>query len=190
MAGVSDFFAEKMGAVDINTLLYNLIIAILLLVIGIFLGKFVYNILKKGAEKSSLNKTMKPSFINLFITIIKWSIYILFVNLALNRLNIPQLTYWITSILVVIPAVVGALLLIVIGFAIAVYLRELIEESSILGWETLSMIFYYFVLLIFLIFAFKTALILIAPSLVNTLVIILVVVASIAVAYSRVAKKK
>jgi len=180
----------KLPIKDINLFIINLILAIILIGIGIFSGKFVKFVLKKIIEKAGIEKTTRKSFIELFLAVVKLSIYLLFISLALDQLGIPQLTSWLTSILVVIPALVGALILIAVGFAIAVYLRDLIEESNILGWEILSMILFYFVIYIFIIFALKTALISQDKSTVNTIIVILTAVISAAVAYSHIKTPK
>jgi len=187
-ASVSSTLLEKLGISDFNLFLINLIIAIILIAIGFFLGKFLKFILRKVIEKANIDKTARKSFIELFLTIVQYSIYILFIVLALDVLGIPQLTSWLTSVLVVIPALVGALFLIAAGFAIAIYLKDLIEESNVLGWQILSMIFFYFVIYIFLVFAIKTALISQDKSTVNTIIIILTAIIGAAVAYWHVKK--
>jgi hypothetical protein len=191
MIGLSllSVLGEKFSVGDINLFIINLILATVLLGIGILLGKFVKFVFRKGIEKAGIETTTKKSMIELFLTVIKWSIYILFVSLALDQLGIPQLTSWLTSVLVVIPALVGALLLIAVGFAIAIYLKSIIEESEIEGWQILSEIFFYFILYVFMIFAIKTALISQDKSTVNMVVIILTAIVAAALAYSHIKGK-
>ena len=188
--GLLSTLSEKFPVGDINLFLINFIIAAILIVVGLFLGKFIKLIIKKAIDKAGVERTTKKSFIELFLTVIKWSVYILFFSLALDQLGIPQLTNWLTAILVVIPALVGALLLIGVGFAIAVYLKDLVEESKLVGWEMLSNIVFYFILYVFMIFALKTALISQDKSTVNMIIIILTAVISAAVALSYVLKKR
>ncbi len=188
--GLLSTLSGKFPIRDINLFIINLILAAVLIIVGIFLGKFVKFIIRKGIEKAGVERTTKKSFIELFLTVIKWSIYILFISLALDQLGIPQLTSWLTSTLVVIPALVGALILIGMGFAIAIYLRDLIEESNIIGWQVLSTIFFYFVLYVFMIFAIKTVLIGQDKETVNIIIIILTAVVGAAVAYWHVREKK
>ena len=182
-------FKDKFGMVDIDIFIINIIIAVILVAVGIFLGKFIGAILKKLVEQAGLSRTAKKNFVNLLLTIIKWSIYILFVSLALDQLGIPQLTNWLTSILVVIPALVGALLLITLGFTIVIYLKDLISETEILEKNVLSMIIFYFILYVFIVFALKTALISLDKNTVNTIIIVLTAVVSAAIAYSHVKKR-
>ncbi|MEM4230416.1 MAG: hypothetical protein QXF25_00875 [Candidatus Pacearchaeota archaeon] len=191
--GLWSSFLKKIsfeGIESLDVFLINFIFAAILLFIGILLGRFVTRILRKSVERSRIEETIKKSFIELFITVIRWSIYIIFVNLALTQLDIPQLTGWLVSVLLVIPALTGALLIAGVGFVIAQYLKEIIEESKISGYEILSKIFFYFVIYIFLIFAIKTALIGQDKNVVNIIILIFTGVVATAVAYSEVRSKK
>ncbi|MFH1500560.1 MAG: hypothetical protein ABIE22_01290 [archaeon] len=169
---------------------FNLIIAVVLLVMGFVLGKVVKLILRKMLARAGIRRETKNNFYFLFLIIIEWSIYILFINFALIQLDIPALTQWITSILFVIPALTGALLLISIGFIIGTYLKGLIEDSKIEGGEWLSQIFFFFVLYVFMIFAFKTALISMDKDTVNFLLIALSIIVGIGVTVAHFIKRK
>ena len=180
--------SERFSVLDFNLFIINFVLAVILLGVGIFLGKFIKFLAGKIIEQSGISRTTKKSFVELFLVVIKWSIYLLFISLALDQLGIPQLTSWISSAIVVIPALVGALLILGIGFVMAVYLRDLIEESDILEKKILGAIFFYFILYVFMIFAIKTALISQDRSTINTLIIILTAVISAGVAYWHVRK--
>jgi len=140
-------------------------------------------------QKAEFSPSHK-SFVSLFISIVKWSIYILFLNFALVQLGIPQFTEWLTAILVVIPAIVGALVLIGVGFSVASYLKEIIQDSRVSGWEILSQILFVFVNYIFIVFAFKTALMSLDARIVNYLVLILTGAAGLTVALYYFKKKR
>ncbi|MBS3074482.1 hypothetical protein J4447_03440 [Candidatus Pacearchaeota archaeon] len=175
--------------IDIGDFFTNLIFAAVLIVAGVILGTLVNIILKKMAKKGELDKARSYNFIKLFIMVITWSIYLLFLNFALVELNIPVLTGWLSSILLVIPSLTGALILIVAGFAIATYLKNVIEESRIEHWKILANIFWFFVLYIFTVFAFKTALISINSTIVNWLIVIMSGVVGAGLTYHIVRKK-
>ena len=180
---------DRFAVADFNVFIINLAIAIILIMVGVFLGNFVKIILRKTIDKSGINRSAKKSYVALFLSVITWSIYILFVSLALDQLGIPQLTSWLSSTLVIIPALVGSLILIIIGFAMAIYLRELISGSGFLGQDILSMILFYFIIYIFIVFALKTAFIGQDKNTVNTIVIIFTAVISAAVAYHHIKKR-
>jgi hypothetical protein len=166
-------FMEKMVlGMTISQLVTNIIIAAILIGMGIAIGFLVKYLLNRVLEKADFKNSQK-SFMGLFVSVVRWSIYILFLNFALIRLGIPQFTDWLTNILVVIPALFGALILIGVGFAIASYLKEVIEDSRISGWKVLSEILFIFVNYIFIVFAFKTAFISLDSGTVNVLVVII-----------------
>lgn len=150
----------------------NLLIAIVLIMVGIFLGKIIKFGLRNLVEKINVNKLVKPSFVNLFLVVIKWSIYILFIDIALIQLGIPAFTNWLTTILGVIPSLTGALIIISVGFAIAVYLKKVIVDSKVEGWPMLSQIFFYFIIYVFIIFALKTALISLQDKFISNILVV------------------
>ena len=183
MVWLLDFLNNEIVLGSVKFTLLNIIFALVILIIGIILGKVVKRILIKSAEKASLRREIKASFIELLFTVIQWSIYILFINFALKKLEIPEITNWLTSILVTIPALVGSIILIVIGFTIAAYLRSLIEESKIIHYKVLSLIIFYFVIYVFVIFALRTALISIEKNVIDMITIALTVIVFAAVSY-------
>ena len=174
---------------DINQLIINIIFAIIIIVVGFFLGKIIEIGLKKLSQKLELSKSIRGSFIDLFLVVIKWSVILIFANIGLTRLEIPLLTKFFTSILITIPAFTGALVLLAIGFAIAIYLRDVIEDAEITGWDLISKVVFYFVLYVFGIYALKTALISFDEQTTNWIVIILTGVITAAVSYI-IAKKE
>jgi len=180
---------EDLLSIDYNSFITNLVFAAIIVIIGFLLGTAINFLLKKLAKKAELDRGRGYNFIRLGITVITWSIYLLFLNFALIQLNIPTLTNWLSSILLIIPALTGALILLVVGFAIATYLRGVIEESRIPEYKTLASIFWHFVLYVFSIFALKTALISLEGRIVNYLILILTFLIGGAVAYSTIKKK-
>ncbi len=173
----------------LNEFLVRIIVAVILLIIGVFLGKLIGKAIRKILSQVKIREKSSESFFNLLVWVIEISIYILFINIALNLLSIPILTKWLTNVLIIIPAFVGALILIGLGFAVAVYLKSIIEESNVVGWRILSMMFFYFVIYISMIYAVKTALITIDKQVVNYMIMILTAIIGAGVAYYH-AKKK
>jgi len=177
------------SSVNVRTIAIRGGIALVIIILGILLGKIISLGLKKISQKLELNKYVRGSFIDLFLVVIKWSIYIIFINIGLNQLGIPTLTNFFTNILIVIPAFIGALALLAIGFAIAVYLRGVIEDSEITGWDLLSKMIFYFVLYIFGIYSIKLALISFDETMTNYLILILTAVITAVVGYLFVKKE-
>lgn len=182
---ILDNISGWMGSI----LLLNIFWAIVLLVIGVFLGKFVSYILSRIVKGTDIEKEIRPSFVRLIITVIQWSIYIIFINLALSKFSIEGLSDIISDILIVVPALTGSLVLIGVGFAVAIYLREVIEDSEITGWETLSQYLYYFVLYVFGVYALNLALVIMNEFIKNILILALTIIIGSAVAFISVKKE-
>ncbi len=177
------FWEKEVAGMTLRQLSINSIIAILILAAGIVIGKVASWILKKGLDRARVEKTKAYNFFKMLIVIIKWSIYILFLNLAIRVLGIPKFTIWISGALIIVPALIGAMILIVIGFAIAVYLKNSVEESNVEHCEVLSRIFFFFVIYVFMVFALKTALISFDSTTVNIIIIVLTGIIGTAFAY-------
>ncbi len=180
---------SPLNNIDVNQLIVRGIISIGIILVGIFLGAIVNFSLKKLSQKLELNKKIRGSFIELFLVVIRWSIYIIFISIGLNRLEIPTLTNFFTNILITIPAFTGALVLLAIGFIIAIYLREVIEDAEVTGWDLISKVVFYFVLYLFGVYALKTALISFSENTSNLIIIILTAVISSSLAYIFVKKE-
>ncbi len=189
--GIYDIISKysSLESIDINQLILRGVISIAIIIFGICLGKIVTLGLKKLSEKLELDKKIRGSFIDLFLVIIRWSIYIIFLSLGLTQLEIPSLTNFFTDILITIPALTGALILIIMGFAIAYYLREIIKNSQIKRGELISQVVFYFIIYIFGIYAIKTALISLDEATTNWIIIILTAVMSTAIAFVFVKKE-
>jgi len=181
--GISEIVSSLgFSGTDINQLVLRTIFSLVIILVGIFLGRLLRTSLKKASQKLDINKYIRGSFIDLFLVVIELSIYILFINLGLNYLGIPALTNFLTNILIVIPAFTGALVILAIGFAIAIYLREVIEDAEITGWDLISKVIFYFILFITGIYAIKTALIPISEELTNWIIIVLTATLPITIA--------
>jgi hypothetical protein len=187
---VSLFFREYvLGSMKADAFLINLFLAILILVLGIFFGKIITYGLNLLAKRESFERNIRPSFVQLTISIIRWAIYIAFFNFALATLEIPLLTKVITQTLMVIPAIVASILIISVGFAIAIYLREIVEGSEVTGWKFLSLYLFYFINLVFGIYALKIALIVFDPLISQIISVLTVGIVGISIAYVIVKKE-
>lgn len=176
---------ERIGSI----FLLDVFLAIAFLLLGIFLGKFIAYLLSRIVKAADIEKEVRPSFVKLIIAVIKWSIYIIFINLALHQFSIEGLSDVITNMLVVVPALTAALVLIGIGFAVAIYLREVIEDSEVTGWKMLSEYIYYFILYVFGVYSFNLALISIDSFIRNILIVVLTIIIGSSIAFSKIRKE-
>jgi hypothetical protein len=116
----------------------NLVAAIILLVIGLVVGKIVGRIVKEVLVKIRLDyyvtEERKPpvSLANLFAIITRWWIYLAFIAAALseNILGIPVLAQWVASIYAFIPNVIGATLIVIVGYIIGEYIKTQMTKTG------------------------------------------------------------
>lgn len=190
MAEVSSTLSEVLGlsSINLNQILLKSLIAVIIILLGVLLGKAINFGLKRLSKSLELNKHIRGSFIDLFLFIIRWSIYIMFINLSLTYLQIPALTKIFGKVFITIPAFTGALILLAIGFALAIYLRGVIEDAEVTGWDLISRVVFYFVLYVFGVYAIKTALI--SFSEITTNYIILILTATISAGFAYVVARK
>jgi len=137
----------------------SILLACLLVLIGVFVGKFVKYILRRLIEKTEFSKLVQHQFLTIGLTLVKWSIYLLFFTFAVNVLPFPTLTETLAKFIVVIPALTAALILIFIGFILANYLRELVEDSEIQGYKLFSQYLFYFLIYVFGVYTLRIALV-------------------------------
>lgn len=191
MVNSTDFRLDinSITGMSYNEIIFNSIIALSLVILGIIIGKLVGYGLKKIISKLEILQKIRPVFISLFIGILRWSIYLIFFAIAIENLQIPTLSVFVSKTVIIIPAIVFSTILIAIGFSIATFLQRLIHESQIKEAHLLSGILFFFILLIFGIYALKVALLPFDPTTVNYLILVLTTVISIALAYMFVKKE-
>ncbi|MEP7037474.1 MAG: mechanosensitive ion channel [Acidobacteriota bacterium] len=120
-----------------------LIGALLIVVIGWFISGFIARLIERGLKAVGLESAVERSGIGEFVrrsgttmttsgiiaALIKYSIFLIFVQAAANVLGIPQITAITNSIILYIPSVIVAIAIIVIGTFIAQFLSGLVRSS-------------------------------------------------------------
>lgn len=107
----------------------NLIGAIILLLVGWFLGKLVGGLVSKGLQAVGFNKIADKAEIDTFLknagvktdassvvgAIARWFVYLVFFLAAFNALGLPQVSAVIDDVLTFLPKVVVAIVILLIG---------------------------------------------------------------------------
>ena len=107
----------------------NIVGAIILLVIGLVLGKVigrvVYEVLDRLKLDFYITETKKPlvSVEALFSSISRWWIYLAFITAAVSVMQVAELTQWMREILGFVPKIIGASIILVVGYVMAEYIR-------------------------------------------------------------------
>lgn len=171
------------ATIQSNSWILSGLVSLFLIILGIALGKSISYLLTKLGNGLDMGKKIRPSFLGLIITLIRWSIYLVFLNLALLQLPIQNISSFTTNILLVIPIFIGAIILIVLGFAIGNYLKEVVEESQIHGSKFLSHYLFYFVIFVTGIYALKIILFSFKDSILDYVILVPVVAFVFGVTY-------
>ncbi|MBU0898667.1 MAG: mechanosensitive ion channel [Nanoarchaeota archaeon] len=91
--------------------------------------------LKKSNVKSMTDNTLKAigyggSVVDLIGDLVKWFIYLIFLGVIIETLGLPQLFIVFNTVAFFIPRVIGAILIIVIGFIVADFMGGAFGEAA------------------------------------------------------------
>ena len=164
--------SNLIGDIDPNLLVLKLILALALILIGIAIGRLINAGLKKIFVKISLEKKIKTGICDLIRAIIRWSVYIAFFIFGISQFGI-SITRTISNVLITIPSFVGALVILIVGFGLAHFLKKIINESGARQVNNLSEIIFYFVVYVSGVYALKTVFIPLDYSFSNNLILVL-----------------
>jgi len=113
----------------------NIIGAIILLIIGWVVGSLLGKAIRKGLIRYKIDQRFirKPVFklSDLFPTLISWVVYLFFIWSAIEFLAIESLMVPFRTIFSFLPMLIGAVIIIVIGYALAEYVRQQVEKSKL-----------------------------------------------------------
>ena len=172
------------ATIDFVNFVPNLVGALILLIIGLVIGKVVGRVVKELLDKVKvdyyIHETKKPviSLSSLFSLILRWWVYMAFIVAAVAVLRVPELTSWTIQIRDIIPGIIGASIVVVVGYVIAEYIRSQLSKMNKFYAEVVGKILLFFILYV----AIATALPVLGVTapLVNN--ILLIIIASLGLA--------
>ena len=121
----------------------SLLVALIVLVVGWFIAGFLARLIARGLNAIGLERAVERSGIGRFIeqsgsrwtmseiiaALIKWSIFLIFIQAAASLLGMAQITTIINSVILFIPKLIVALAIIVIGTLIARFVGGLVRGA-------------------------------------------------------------
>src|SRR5215813_11624577 len=121
----------------------SLLVALIVLVVGWFIASFLGRLIARGLNAIGLERAVERSGIGRFIeqsgsrwtmseiiaALIKWSIFLIFIQAAASLLGMAQITAIINSVILFIPKLIVALAIIVFGSLIARFVAGLARGS-------------------------------------------------------------
>jgi hypothetical protein len=165
----------------------NILIAVVLILLGMMLGKLSKWILKKLAGLTRLHKLLGQAFLDTLLTIVKWIIYVVFLQAAIIELEIPTLSLWLQNGLLIIPTLVAVVLILVIGYSIAVYLKDSVRRVKGHQTHRLSDILYIFSLYVAVVLAlvlFLTGVLHVVEEMIHSVILFVTLLWGAAVAWN------
>jgi hypothetical protein len=159
----------------------KLAIAAILLVIGLVLGKVIGRVVASILDRLKLDyyitEKKKPAIsVNSLLSLItRWWIYIVFIVLAVNTLEIMELIDWTTRVTAFIPNAIGAALIVTAGYVLAEYIKIQLKKAETANSVIVSKVLFFFILYVAV--ALALPVLGVSATLVNN--ILLVIIASV-----------
>jgi hypothetical protein len=164
--------------VSVINFLPSLAAAIVLLIIGwavgILVGKLTKEVMTRLKVDKYLAKNKKPLFslTDILSVIFRWSIYLVFIQAAVEALGVAVLVTFLSNILGFIPKLIRAILLVVVGYGVAEYVREQIEASKLSYSDIISKLLFF--LIVYIAIAMALPLMGIETFIVNAVLLVIV----------------
>ncbi len=159
----------------------SLLAAVILLIIGLVLGKVigrvVYELLDRIRLDFYVTETKKPavSIEGIFAAIARWWIYLAFITAAVGVVQIPELTQILRTVVAFVPNIIGASIVLIVGYLLAEYIRGHIGSTGKIYAILTGKILFFFVLYVAV--AIALPILGVSATLVNS--ILLVVISSV-----------
>ncbi len=181
---------DVLSSFTVNTVSFlpNLVAAVILLVVGLVVGKIVGRVVRESLDRLKLDyyvhETHKPAvnLSNMFSFIARWWIYLAFISAALSSdvLGISALAMWITEINAFIPRIIGAAVILIVGYLLAEYIRSHLVSLKKLYAEVTGKILFFFVMYVSL--ALALPILGVSAVLVNNILLVIIAAVGLAMA--------
>lgn len=161
---VIDFLPKIAGA---------LILLLIGWLIGLVVGRVIKELLRRLKVDEYVARGKRPVFrlSDIFSVIATWSIYLVFIQAAVDTLGIVALSLFLQGILAFIPGLIKAIMVVIIGYALAEYVRQNVEASKVTYSGLVGRVLFF--LTIYIAIAMALPLVGIDPFLVNALLLVI-----------------
>lgn len=130
----------------------SLIYAIIWLIVGLIIGKVIGRIVKEILIKAKLDEfivekeKLKIKFSDLFATISRWVIYLVFIVIAAEALNIAVITSLVSSAIGFLIGVVEATIIVIVGYSLALYIKDKVMGTKTVYGDFVGKILFFLIL--------------------------------------------
>ncbi len=132
----------------------NLIGAIILLIIGFIVGKVMGLVIREILIRTGVDRYLKKEehlkfkASSVFDVITRWAIYLVFVAAAVNMLGIEVLSSVMLNIAYFIPRIIGAIIVILVSYGVALYVKDEILAAKTIYSDMLGKVIFFLVIYI------------------------------------------
>jgi hypothetical protein len=158
----------------------NLVAAVILLGVGWVVGEIVGRVAKELMIRFKVDHYIarrRPmlKLSDIFPIIFEWTIYLVFIQAAVQSLGVTALVQFVQTIINFIPGMLGAVVTVIVGYIFAEYVKNEIEKSNIAYSNIMGKVLFW--LVVYVAIGVALPLVGIDATLVNN--ILLIIVASI-----------
>jgi hypothetical protein len=146
---------ELLSMIGLGTLgeyTFNIIAALIVLVIGWIIGKILGKVTKSILKKLNADKYFKFGrgfeVSKLFPLIVSWIIYLWFIRSAVGILGVPELTMFFVELLVFLPKLLEAMIVILVGYLLAKYVQGQVIATKAEYSEFIGRVIFFFTIII------------------------------------------
>jgi len=164
----------------------SLVYSLIILVIGYIIGRLVGVVIEKALirlhvdEYVTEHEHLSLKLSSVFGVIAKWSVYLITLQVFAGVLEVPVIIGIVGSVVEFIPKVVGAIVVLVVSYAVAIYAKEDILGSKELYSNIVGKILFF--LIVYIGIATALPLLGVDPFLINSILLLIVGAFSIGVA--------
>ena len=163
---------------QLPVVLSQVIAAAITILVGLIIGKVVGRIAREIVVRSKIDDwisaedhiAVKVSHVLDLVT--RWIIYFVFLRQAAIFLGVAAVSEFINTIITVIPSLLEAALITIVGYAIAVYMKERLISSKTFYGDMMGKIIFFFI--IYLSIALALPFVGIDPTLINNILLVAV----------------
>lgn len=165
-------------ATQLPVVVSHVIAAAIALLVGLVVGKIVGRIVREIVVRSKIDDWIasedhvKFKISHLLDLVTRWIIYFVFIRQASIFLGVAAISEFVNSIINVIPSLLEGSLLIVVGYAIAVYVKDKIISSKTVYSDLTGKLIFFFV--VYVSIALALPFVGIDPSLINNILLVIV----------------
>lgn len=163
----------------------NLVAAIILLAVGWIIGEVVGRIAKELLMRFKVDQYISKKgpmlkISDIFPLIFEWVVYLVFIQAAVEALGVVALVDFVGTVLAFIPGFIEAIVVVIVGYIIAEYVKSEIEKSKIAYSNIMGKVLFW--LMVYVALALALPLVGIDATLVNNMLLITVASVGLGVA--------